>query len=80
MTLKIAACINDGIVVNTAVYDTSSSQVWAESTDYDKVLIVDEAAIGWEEYEPNKIRAKKPSDEHIFDEVHGWQLPEDLNQ
>jgi hypothetical protein len=75
MGLKVAACIINGVVVNTAVYDESESQVWAENTGYDKVIIVDSAAIGWVEYEPNKVRAVKPSDKHVWSEVEGWQLP-----
>ena len=65
MSLKVAACIIDNIVVNCAVYDEDLSLGWLNSikNNYDKVLIVDRAGVGWEEYEPNKLRSIQPSDE-----------------
>lgn len=77
MTIKTAACVKNGIVVNTCVYDEDSSQGWLDSikNEYDNVIITDIASIGWIEYEPNKVRAVQPSNDHVWNETDGWQLP-----
>ena len=74
MTLKIAACIIDGVVVNASVYDEDLSVAWLDAVKntYDKVLIVDRAATDWEEYEVNKLRPPMPVEEnknYIWDEA-----------
>ena len=66
--LKIAACVKDGIVVNTASYDEETSQSWLEAVkpDFDEIIITDEAAIGWEVIDGEII---KPEPEPIIEEV-----------
>lgn len=65
MTLKIAACIINGVVVNASVYDEDSSTAWLDAVknNYDKILIVDRAATDWEEYEVDKLRSPMPVEE-----------------
>jgi hypothetical protein len=80
MTLKIAACIIDGVVVNASVYDEDLSVAWLDAVKntYDKVLIVDRAATDWEEYEVNKLRPPMPVEEnknYIWDEpTLSWKV------
>ena len=66
--IKIAACVKDGILVNTAVYDEETSQSWLEAvkSDYDEIIIADEAGIGWEVIDGEII---KPEPEPIQEEV-----------
>jgi hypothetical protein len=42
--LKIALCIKDGVVVNTASYDEDTSQSWLEQakSNFDEIIIIDE--------------------------------------
>jgi hypothetical protein len=49
MANKVAACINDSVVVNVAVYDETLSAEWLKvvKKEFDEVLIVDNAGIGW---------------------------------
>lgn len=74
MTLKIAACIVNGIVVNAAVYDEDSSIDWfnAVKNNYDKILIVNQASVNWEEYEVNKLRPPMPIEEN---KNYTWDEP-----
>jgi hypothetical protein len=60
--LKIAACIKDGVIVNTASYDEDTSQQWLEraKSDYDQIIIADEAAIGWEVVDGKIIKPVEP--------------------
>ena len=59
MGLKVAACINNGIVENTASYDEDTSQKWLEAVknNYDKVVIAnpDEVGIGYSYNEQENI-------------------------
>ena len=74
MTQKIAACLVDGKVVNTAVFDTDISKEWLKAIkpNYDKVLIVETAGIDWEEYEVNKLRPPMPIEEN---KNYTWDEP-----
>lgn len=80
MTLKIAACIINGVVVNASVYDEDLSVAWlnAVKNNYDKVLITDRAATDWEEYEVNKLRPPMPVEEgkdYTWDETSlSWKV------
>lgn len=49
MAIKYAACINNNIVVDVANYDEDNSKEWLEAvkSNYDKVLVVENAGIGW---------------------------------
>jgi len=79
MALKIAACVRDGIVVNAAVYDEDTSAGWlaAVKPQFDSVLIVDQAAIGWEEYKKGKVRMPQPSADCTWNETDGvWVFPD----
>jgi len=79
MTLKTAAVIKSGVVVNVCVYDEESSGSWlaAVKAENDSVLIVDEAGIGWEEYKKGKVRPQQPSDDCSWDDTNGvWVCPE----
>jgi hypothetical protein len=60
--LKTAACIKDGVIVNTASYDEDTSQQWLEraKSDYDQIIIADEAAIGWEVVDGKIIKPVEP--------------------
>ena len=77
MSLKIAAAIRDGVVVNASVYDEDTSAAWlaAVTPDYDSVLIVDEAGVGWEEYEPGHLRMPQPSPDCVWTGTE-WDCPE----
>jgi len=79
VALKTAALIRDSIVVNAAVYDEATSGPWLDAIrdDYDSVLIVDKAGIGWEEYEPGKLRTPAPTEDSTWDDDAGeWLIPE----
>jgi hypothetical protein len=45
--LKIALCIKDGVIVNTASYDEETSKSWLEAvkSDFDEIILVDENAL-----------------------------------
>jgi hypothetical protein len=60
--LKIAACVKDGIVVNVASYDEDTSKSWLKQakSDYDEIIIADEAAIGWEVIDGEIIKPPAP--------------------
>ena len=66
--IKIAACVKDGVIVNVASYDEDTSQSWLEQakSDYDEIIIADEAGIGWEVIDGEII---KPEPEPIIEEV-----------
>ena len=76
MALKNAACVAGGTVVNVAVYDEATSGPWldAVTSDYDSILIVDEAGIGWEEYEPGKVRMPQPAPDCVWTGTE-WDCP-----
>jgi hypothetical protein len=73
MTKKIAACIKNGKVVNAAVYEETFSNDWLKAVekDFDKVLIVDNAATDWEEYQEDKLRPTQPNEKFVWDEKSG---------
>jgi hypothetical protein len=60
--LKIAACVKDGIVVNTASYDEDTSKSWLKAikSDFDQIIIADEAGIGWEVIDGEIIKPAEP--------------------
>lgn len=76
MGIKTAAAIIDGVVVNVSVFDPEKSQEWLEHVrgGFDDIIIVDEAAIGWVQYEPEKIRPPQPYPSWAWDGT-GWQPP-----
>jgi hypothetical protein len=72
--LKIAACVKDGIVVNTASYDEETSQSWLEQakSDYDEIIIADEAGIGWQVIDGEIIKPPAPEPfEPVEEEIIG---------
>ncbi len=79
MGLKTAALIRDGIVENVAVYDEDTSQAWLDAVndEWDSVLCVDVAGIGWEEYKKGKLRPPAPSPDCTWNDKAGvWDCPE----
>jgi hypothetical protein len=77
--IKIAACVKDGIVVNTAVYDEDTSQSWLEAVkpDYDEIIITDEVGIGYTyDKDRDAFIPPKPFDSWILDEeTYKWESP-----
>jgi len=73
--LKIAACVKDGVIVNVASYDEDTSQKWLEQvqSDYDEIIIADEAGIGWEVIDGEIIKPEpepvEPDEEEIIGEI-----------
>jgi hypothetical protein len=69
--IKIAACVKDGIIVNVASYDEDTSKSWlkAVKSDYDEIIIADDAGIGWEVIDGEIIKPElKPELEPIIAE------------
>jgi hypothetical protein len=60
--LKIAACVKDGVIVNVASYDEDTSQKWLKQikSDFDEIIIADEAGIGWEVIDGEIIKPPAP--------------------
>jgi len=60
--IKIAACVKNGIVVNVASYDEDTSQKWLKQikSDFDEIIIADEAGIGWEVIDGEIIKPPAP--------------------
>ena len=59
----VAAFIVDGVVVNVGALSTENDYVpmlAALADEYDSILIVPAAGIGWEEYEPGALRPPSP--------------------
>lgn len=75
MAILNAACIIDGEVVNVAVYDEETSVSWlAEAKkQFDKVLIVPHAGIGWKVTDEG-LRGPKPDEitTWVWDDDNGW--------
>ena len=75
---QVAAMVDGGVVTNVAALSTENDYTdWLKDarTRHDSVLIVDAAGIGWEEYEPGKVRPPQPSPDCVWtgDE---WDCPE----
>jgi hypothetical protein len=77
MAVKRAACVTDGVVVLVAEYDEATSGPWLDAVkgDYDSVLIVDTAGIGWEEWQAGSLRPPAPTPDATWDGT-GWAIPE----
>lgn len=75
MSLKVAAQIIDGVVVNASVYDEDTSQEWLAlvEPDFDEVRIVDEAGIGWT-VEEDGLRPPSPYPSWVWNGVE-WEAP-----
>ena len=60
--LKVAACVKDGVIVNVASYDEDKSKSWlkAVKSDYDQIIIADEAGIGWQVIDGEIIKPPAP--------------------
>ena len=73
--LKSAALINNGTVVNVAVYDEDTSGPWLDAirADYDEVRIVDDAGIGWT-VESDGLRPPSPYPSWAWDGA-AWVAP-----
>jgi len=74
---KVLAIIDDGVVVNVAALSSENdyTQLKADlATQHDSVLEVAEAGIGWEEYEPGKVRMPSPFPSWVWDGDE-WEAP-----
>lgn len=73
--MPVAALIRDGVVVNVAAYDPSTSAGWLESvmSSYDDVRVVDRAGIGWT-VEDDGLRPLPPYPSWTWDGSE-WQPP-----
>ena len=71
--IKIAACVKDGLVVNTASYDEDKSQQWLEQakSNYDEIIITEEAGIGWEVIDGEIIKPEPEVVEPVKEEILG---------
>ena len=71
------AMIDNGVVVNVASVGTDHDYTWLKdhlASKHDSVLEVPEAGIGWEEYEPGKVRMPSPFPSWVWDGEQ-WQAP-----
>jgi hypothetical protein len=77
---KVLAIIDAGVVVNVAALSTENdySALKADlAAQHDSVLEVPVAGIGWEEYEPGKVRMPQPGPDCVWDEAaQEWVCPE----
>jgi hypothetical protein len=77
---KVLAMIDGGVVVNVAALSSENdySQFKAElAKEHDNVLEVARAGVGWEEYEPGKLRPPAPSPECTWNSTtNDWDCPE----
>jgi hypothetical protein len=75
---KVLAIIDGGVVVNVAALSSENdySALKADlASKHDSVLEVAVAGIGWEEYEPGKLRMPAPSPDCVWDGTD-WDCPE----
>jgi hypothetical protein len=75
---EVAAVIDGGVVVNVAALASEvdyTAWLTAMRADHDSVLIVPAAGIGWEEYEPGKVRAPQPGPDCVWTGSE-WDCPE----
>jgi hypothetical protein len=77
---QVLAMVDNGIVVNVAALSTENDYTALKAqlaTEYDSVLEVLAAGIGWEEYEPGKLRMPQPAPDCTWDEnASVWDCPE----
>jgi hypothetical protein len=75
----VLAIIDDGVVVNVAALSTENDYYALKAhlaTQHDLVLEVATAGIGWEEYEPGKVRMPQPGTDCVWDEsAQEWDCP-----
>ena len=74
----VAAFIVDGVVVNVGALSTENDYVpmlALLADEYDSILIVPAAGIGWEEYEPGKVRPVQPGPDCVWTGEE-WDCPE----
>ena len=74
----VLAIIDDGVVVNVAALSTENDYSALKAhlaTQHDSVLEVAAAGIGWEEYEPGKVRMPQPGPDCVWDGTE-WVCPE----
>jgi hypothetical protein len=70
----VAAMINDGEVVSVGALSTDNDySEWLESAkkEYDEVLLVTHAGIGWK-VTPDGLRPDKPFDSWVWNDKDGW--------
>ena len=75
---NVAAYIIDGVVVNVGALSTENDYTAAHALladQYDSILIVPAAGIGWEEYEPGKVRPPQPSPDCVWTGTE-WDCPQ----
>ena len=74
----VAAIIDGGVVVNVAALSTENDySAWLDAmrAEHDAVLIVPAAGIGWEEWEPGKVRPVQPGPDCVWTGSE-WDCPE----
>jgi hypothetical protein len=75
---NVLAIIDGGVVVNVAALSSENdyTQLKADlATRHDSVLEVPTAGIGWEEYEPGKVRMPQPFPDCVWED-ESWVCPE----
>jgi hypothetical protein len=75
---EVAAIIDGGVVVNVAALsDEVDYTGWlaAMRDQHDDVRLVAAAGIGWEEYEPGKVRPVQPGPDCVWTGSE-WDCPE----
>jgi hypothetical protein len=76
---KVLALVQDGIVVNVAALSTENDYTQLKvdlATQYDSVLEVAIAGVGWEEYEPGKLRMPQPAPDCTWNATtEEWDCP-----
>lgn len=75
MSVRLAAAIRDGVVVNVSVHDDETSAAVLEvlRSRYDEVRVVDEAGIGWT-VDGDGLRRPAPFPSWSWD-GSGWTAP-----
>jgi hypothetical protein len=74
---KVLAVIDGGVVVNVAALSSENDYTALKAdlaSKHDSVLEVPVAGIGWEEYEPGKVRMPQPSPDCVWTGSE-WDCP-----
>ena len=74
---NVAAFIIDGTVVNVGALSTENDYEACHAAladQYDSILIAPAAGIGWEEYEPGKVRMPSPFPSWVWNGDE-WEAP-----
>jgi hypothetical protein len=75
---KVLAMVDRRIVVNVAALSAENDYTELKAhlaTLHESVLEVETAGVGWEEYEPGKVRMPQPSPDCVWED-EAWVCPE----